>query len=88
MSDANLAYFVIFATSNCVKYQIYAIGNIVFFVSLLLVYLDNLPMSATDAFSERRDIQRDEKIKYTLDYSHFKNNISLYFSAVYLRKHK
>ena len=88
MSDANLAYFGIFATSNCVKYQIYAINNIVFFVSLLLVYLENLLMSATAALFERRDIQRDEKIKYTLDYSHFKNNVSLYFSAVSQRKHK
>lgn len=83
-----MAYFSIFGTANCVKYQIYAIDNIGFFASLLLVYLENLPMSATDALSERRDIQRDEKIKYTLDFSHFENNISLYFSAVYLRKHK
>lgn len=83
-----MAYFGIFATSYCVKYQIYAISNIGFFASLLLVYLENLPMSATDALSERRDIQRDERIKYTLDFSHFENNISLYFSSVYLRKHK
>lgn len=83
-----MAYIGIFATSNCVKYQFYAIGNIGFFASLLLVYLENLPMSETDALSERRDIQRDEIIKNTLDISHFENNISLYFSAVSQRKHK